>query len=85
MAMLGNCGVAKTGEHTLATIGLPGPNPTEDELTKLSIAAETLVTSRFETFLQQIERSAFCRRVAKAVEGRLRAAYEARTGSSTRR
>jgi len=84
MAMLGSRGAGEPGTHTLAPIGLPDLDPDEDELRKLSIAAETFTTSRFETFLQQIERSAFCRRVAKAVEGRLRAAYEAMTGVAAR-
>ena len=70
--------VAGTGEHALAAIGLSGLDPSEGELENLSIGPETLTTSRFEALLQQIERSAFCRRVSEAVEQRLHAAYECR-------
>jgi hypothetical protein len=78
MALLGSRGDAEPGEHALSAIGLSGLDPGEDELADLSIAAETLTTSRFESFLQQIGRSASCRRVAEAVEQWLHAAYNSR-------
>ncbi len=84
MALLGSCGVAGPGEHPLAAIGLPGPDPSEGELASLYIGAETLTTQRFESLLHQIERSAFCRRVSKAVERLLHAAYESSASSSAR-
>jgi hypothetical protein len=78
MALLGSRGAAEPGEHALGALGLAGLDPSEGGLANLSIAAETLTTSRFEAFLQRIERSALCRRVAEAVEQRLNAAFESR-------
>ena len=84
MALLGSCGVAGPGEHPLGAIGLQGPDPSEGELANLYIGAETFTTQRFESLLHQIERSAFCRRVSKAVERLLHAAYESSASSSAR-
>ncbi len=82
IALLGSCGVAGPGEHLLAAIGLPGPDPSEGEWANLHIGPETLTTQRFESLLHQIERSGFCRRVSKAVERLLYAAYKSSASSS---
>lgn len=83
MAWLGSRGATEPGE-LLTVIGLSGPDASEHEPVRPGIDAGALTTTRFESLLRQIERSALCRRVSEAIEQRLHAAYASRTSSSSR-
>lgn len=76
MVLLGWRGDAEATQQALAANGLSRFDPADGALARLCVDAETLATSRFEILLQQIERSAFCRRISDDIERRLHEAYE---------